>query len=410
MKDIEKMKAIRVLIVSHLYPRITDFILGNFVHLQVKHLLKEECQVRVISPVPYTPRIFWRNSRRRAYGQTPIFDSIEGISVCYPRFVRAPGSWFHGISCYTFYQGILKVADAIVKEFQPHIIHAYDATPDGYASLLLKRRYHLPLVCSLLGADINVYPYYKPLTYKLTQKVVAEADQLVAVSWALKEAVEALAQPKREIRVIYMGCDTEVFRPNEAAREQVREFLGISAHEMIILFVGRLVEAKGIFELIEAFSQIQSRYPQTHLVFVGDDRDRAKLEVQVKQKKLDRAIHFVGVRPHSEMPTWLNAADLLVLPSHNEGLPNVVVEALACGIPVIATNVGGIPEVVEDKKSGLLIDTGDVDSLISAIESLLQDKEKRKEMGAYGRSSIEQKFSWSRSAKALKELYDEIFR
>lgn len=403
------MNIIRVLILSHLYPRKTDPILGNFVHLQVKHLLKEGCQVRVISPVPYAPRILWTNPRRRAYGQTPVFDSIEGVSVHYPRFIRAPGSWFHGISCYTSSLSIRKRAEAIVKEFQPHILHAYDATPDGYVGLLLRRRYNLPLACSLLGADVNVYPSYKPLTRKLTQKVISEADQLIAVSQALKKSAEVLAQPKREIRVIYMGCDTEAFRPDAAARERTRELLGIPPQERIILFVGRLVEAKGIFELIEAFSQLQSRYPKVHLVLVGDGQDRQRLEDQARQKKLDDVIHFVGARPHSEMPSWLNAADLLVLPSHNEGLPNAIVEAMACGIPVVATKVGGIPEVVEDKKSGLLIEKK-IDSLITAIDSLLKDPEKRKQMGAYGRSIIEQNFSWQQSARALRELYDEILR
>lgn len=402
------MKTIRVLIVSHLYPRKTDPILGNFVHLQVKHLREEGCQVKIISPVPYAPRIFWTNPRRRAYGQTPEFDSIEGIPVHYPRFIRAPGSWFHGISCYTFYQGIVRLADAIVKEFQPHLLHAYNATPDGYAGLLLRRRYNLPLVCSLLGADINVYPNYKPLTRQLTQKVIAQADQLVAVSRALKESAEVLAQPKREICVIYMGCDTEAFRPNETTRERTRKFLGVSPQEKIILFIGRLVEAKGIFELVEAFSQLQSRLPKTHLVLLGDDRDRLRLENQVKQKGLNNVVHFIGARPHSEMPSWLNAADLLVLPSHNEGLPNVVVEAMACGIPVVATNVGGIPEVIEDKRSGLLIEKGDIHSLASAIEDLLRNDEKRRDMGTHGRSVIEQNFSWSQSAKDLREVYDEI--
>lgn len=404
------MKTIRVLIISHLYPRKTDPILGNFVHLQVKHLLKEGCQVEVISPVPYAPRIFWTNLRRRAYGQTPVFDVIEGIFVYYPRFIRAPGSWFHGPSSYTFYRSILRLADNIVKEFQPHILHTYDATPDGYATLLLKKRYNLPLVCSVLGADINVYPFYKPLTLQLTQQVIAQADQLVAVSEALRKSVEVLAQPKREIRVIYMGCDIGVFRPDEAARKRTREFLGISPKEKIILFVGRLVRAKGVFELVEAFSQLRSRLPKTHLVLLGDDRDRLRLENQVRQKGLNDVVHFIGVRPHSEMPSWLNAADLFVLPSHNEGLPNVVVEAMACGIPVVATNVGGIPEVIEDKRSGLLIEKGDIHSLASAIEDLLRRDEKRKEMGTYGRSVIERNFSWCKSAKALREVYDEILQ
>lgn len=404
------MKIIRVLIVSHLYPRSTDPILGNFVCLQAKHLVNEGCQVRVISPVPYAPRIFWTNPRRRAYGQTPEFDVIEGIPVYYPRFIRAPGSWFHGLSCYTFYQGIVRLADAIVKEFQPHILHAYDATPDGYASLLLQRRYNLPLVCSLLGADINVYPDYKPLTRRLTQKVIEEADQLVAVSRDLKESAEVLAQPKREIRVIYMGCDTEAFRPDEAARERIRRLWGIPPQEKIILFVGRLVEAKGIFELLEAFSRLQTQPSKTHLMLLGDDRDRLRLENRVKQNGLNDVVHFVGVRPHSEMPSWMNAADLLALPSHGEGLPNAIVEAMACGIPVVVTNVGGIPEVVEDNKSGFLIEKGDIDSLTAVIEDLLKDEEKRKEMGAYGRSVIEQSFSWQKSAKALRGLYDEILR
>ncbi|MEM2002644.1 MAG: glycosyltransferase, partial [Candidatus Methanomethylicaceae archaeon] len=174
--------------------------------------------------------------------------------------------------------------------------------------------------------------------------------------------------------------------------------------------VGRLVEAKGIFELLEAFSRLQTQPSKTHLMLLGDGRDRLRLENRVKQNGLNDVVHFVGVRPHSEMPSWMNAADLLALPSHGEGLPNAIVEAMACGIPVVVTNVGGIPEVVEDNKSGFLIEKGDIDSLTAVIEDLLKDEEKRKEMGAYGRSVIEQSFSWQKSAKALRGLYDEILR
>ena len=401
------MKKLKVLVLSHMYPRSTDPIAGIFVHQQVKALLKAGCQVKVISPVPYAPRILWANSRRRAYGQTPRSTLIDDIPVEFPRYIRAPGSWFHSISCYTMYKSVERIS-SVIKAFAPDILHAHTATPDGYAGLILKKKYRLPLVCSLLGSDINVYPDYRPFGRRVTYRLISEADQLVSVSQALKVAAEAIAQPKHDIQVIYMGVDLEKFVSNDEDRVHIRAALGILPEELVLLFVGGLHEAKGILELIEAFVQLCTQFRNLHLVFVGDGPARGELKRRISEVRLESRVHLVGQKPHEEIPHWLSASDIFVLPSHWEGLPNVVVEAMACKRPVVATCVGGIPEAVEDGEGGILIDKSNVEALVKAIALLLDDEAKRESMGAAGRRIVEKKFTWEKNAEKTNRVYKEV--
>jgi len=402
------MREIRVLVLSHMYPRNTHSVLGIFVQRQMRYLLREGCQVSVISPVPYAPPIFWNNPKWKGYRQSPLSDSIEGIPVFYPRYLRGPGKWFHGISSYTIYQGVLEVVDSLVKKFRPHVLHAYTATPDGYTGLLLRKRYHLPVICTLLGSDINTYPSYRPLSLWLTENVISEADRLVAVSGALKSAAEAIARPKREIQVVYMGCDLGVFAYDERARSYIREQLKIASKDRVLLFLGSTLRTKGIFELLEAFTQLVTRYPDLHLIFVGGGSDRLALAERVSETRLNRRVHLVGSPPHDSIPGWLSAADVFVLPSYSEGLPLTVLEAMACARPVVATRVGGIPEAVEDARSGILVDQRDVEALLKAIALLLDDEGKRESMGALGRRIVESKFTWEKNAEKTIKIYQAV--
>lgn len=398
----------RVLVISHLYPSNVDKTAGIFVHEQIKAVIREGCEVRVISPVPFAPRIFWSNSKKRVYGEIPSSCSIEGISVFYPRYLRLPGKWFHGVSSYTLYFGSLKVVNSIIKEFKPHLLHAYTATPDGYSGILFGRKFHLPLICSLLGSDINLYPEYKPLSFHLTKEVIAEADQIVSVSNTLKSTAEKFAQPRDRIQVVYMGCDLKSFKYSEEARRKVREQLKIPPTARVLIFIGNIKKNKGVFELMEAFTQLNKCYSDLHLIYVGDGKERKKLVEEKVKGELRKKVHFVGEKPYIEIPAWLSASDIFAFPSYHEGLPNVVVEALACKRPVVATRVGGIPEVVEEGKSGILINKGDISSLVKSIKELLECAEKRMAMGAYGRKKIEAHFSREKSSKKLVGIYEEV--
>jgi len=402
------MKEIRVLVISHMYPKKPLDV--NVIHQQLKQLLREKCQVRVLSPVPYAPRIFWTNARRKAYGQVSRSNLIDGIPIEFPRYIRAPGSWFHGISGYTMYKSVSRFGkfDSIIKEFNPDILHTYAATPDGYAGLMLKKKYRIPFVCSLLGSDINVYPDYRPFGRKVTRQVISGADQLVAVSHALKTAAKAITQPKHAIQIVYMGVDLDNFRDREEVRTQFRAKLGILPKEVVLLFVGGLLKAKGVLDLIDAFTQLYNHYRNLRLVFVGDGSARGELRRRISELHIEDKVHIVGEKPHEEIPCWLSASDIFVLPSHREGLPNVVLEAMSCRRPVIATRVGGIPEAVEDGVNGILVDKGDVVSLAKTIAYLTKDELTRRIMGRKGRQIVSERFTWKKSGQTLREVYDKV--
>ncbi len=402
------MKEIRVLVLSHMYPKDKKSIFGIFIKRQLKSLIKQHCQIKVISPIPFVPKYFRSNPRRKEYSQIPKTISIEGIPVYCPRYICAPGSWFHGISCYTIYYGIIREVKKIIEEFQPHILHTFTITPDGYAGLMFKKKYKFPVICSLLGSDINLYPNYRPLTLNLTKKAISDMDQLISVSRALKFVAENIALPKREIEVVYMGCDINKFINNKESRKNIREKLVIFPKEIVLLFVGSLLKQKGIFDLVEAFNQVFKKYKNLRLIFVGKGFAYNEIVYRVNKLQLENKVCIVGEKSHDKIPDWLNVSDIFVFPSYNEGLPNAVIEAMACSKPVIATRVGGIPEAVRDGKSGILIERGDIKALSNAINYLIKNKQKRISMGNKGRQIIEEKFTWDRSSIILRKIYERV--
>ena len=403
-----RMKEIRILVLSRMYPQTMDSTAGIFVHNQLKQITKVGCQVKVICPVPYAPKILWFNPKWKKYEQIPEYDITRGIPAYYPRYIRSPGKWFHSISCYTLYHGVKKILDSVIREFKPHVLYAYSATPDGYAGLMLKRKHNIPFACSFRGSDINIYPKYDRRTFCLTQRVISGADQITTVSNALKVVAETIAKPKREIQVVYNGCDLETFAYNKEYRLQIRKELGISLKEKVIIFVGHLLRSKGTYELMDAFIRLRLKYPDLHLILVGEGPEYKALNEIASSNGLNKEVHLVRRKPHSEIPRWLNAADIFALPSYYEGLPNVVLEAMACRLPVVATKVGGIPEAVVDGETGILIDAKNTGQLRGAMEKMINDKEFRITAGHKGHLLAKKKFDAKSNAKkfvkALRSL------
>ena len=400
----------KVLVLSHMYPRVDDPISGNFVHYGACSIRSKGLDVIVFTPLPYVPIFLSRIEKYSRYMKTPFENCINGIHVFYPRYLRFPGAAFHPFSCYTMYYGVQGIIKKLIRDFKPHILHAHTATPDGYVGLLLRKKFGIPIVVNLHGSDINVYPHRDYLTFRLTGKVIAGANKIIAVSKALKSAAERIARPQSGIEVVYTGCDLERFSFNEDDRVTLREKLGIPSDSPVLIFVGHILKAKGIFELLEAFLIARQKHGNLHLIVVGDGEDSFTLKQKAEAAQLSKWIHFLGARSHDEIPGWLSAADILVLPSWYEGLPNVVVEAMACKRPVIATRVGGIPEAVEDGKSGILIEKGDVEALANAISLLVSEPAKRVTMGLIGRRIVEQKFTWEKNAERTIAVYEEVLR
>lgn len=401
-------KNIKILVISHMYPNKSSPNQGIFIHNQIKKLLEEGYQIKVISPIPFAPKFLWFNVKWKNYGMLPFHDRVDGVDVHYPRYLNIPGKISHIFSTYSMCFPIKTDIDSVIRSFNPNIIHAHTATPDGYFGLRLKNKYNLPLICSLRGSDINSYPYVNKLTYRLTKEVITKADQILSVSDALRISAEEIAKPDRQIEVVYNGCEIANPVSDNITSDKLRTQLGISKSEVAILFVGRIEKDKGIYELLDAFSTLKSKGHNLHLILLGNC-----VESDVKSKissltALKNKIHVIGEQPHREVFNWLKSADLFVLPSYHEGLPNAILEAMSCGLPVVSTKIGGIPEIVEDGNTGILVNPKDSDALANAIDYLIKNDELARKMGKTGRDKVEQKFSWQQNAREIVQIYNKV--
>jgi teichuronic acid biosynthesis glycosyltransferase TuaC len=398
---------IRVLVLTTMYPRRFNRMSGGFIHEQVRHSGGSGCRGLVFCSVPYAPRCLWLNPKWKEYGEQPLCSLIDGIPVYYLRYLNLPGAWFHSLSAYAISASLAR-ADSLIRDFKPHLIHAHAATPSGYSALHLKKRYDLPVVCSLRGSDINIYPRRDRTTLVMTKKVISEADRVTSVSGALKKAAMELASPREEIEILYNGCDHETFSYSRDAGMAVRRRLGIPEYARVLIFVGHLTRSKGIFELADCHANLLSAFPDLHLIVVGDGPERETFAGLASSRGMDNVVHLVGRQQPEEIPQFLSAADLFIFPSHYEGLPNALLEAMACSLPVVATRTGGIPEAVQDGENGLLADRMDTASLTSAVRVLIEDSAIAARMGRNGRAIIEKKFSWKKNAESLAGIYRSL--
>jgi glycosyltransferase involved in cell wall biosynthesis len=310
-------------------------------------------------------------------------------SVRYPRIGVAPKSYLYGdvdagyrldgIDVEAFsYRGIPVLSRGLngwlaaralaprVRRLRPDVVLGYWVYPDGAAALRVARQLGLPCVVGALGSDIHVRTGLNAI---LTRRTIRGADALIAVSEAMRQGAmrDFGAQPGR-VRTIVNGFNTSVFGPMDQA--QARQALRLPAVGPMLAYVGRFVEAKGLVELVEAFSRLAAQRADLRLALVGDGVMKPRLLSLVQASGArDRILMPGGMAPH-DVARWINASDLLVLPSWSEGYPNVVVEALACGRPVVATDVGGTREIV-NADNGLLVAPRDVQALRAAIEQAL---------------------------------------
>jgi glycosyltransferase involved in cell wall biosynthesis len=260
---------------------------------------------------------------------------------------------------------------AHVGRFQPDVVLNYVVYPDGLAAVRIGHALKVPVVLTAIGSDLNRIP--DPLCAALTCYTLRHADRVTTVSRDLAKTAIALgANPVHTVPILN-GCDTAVFHPgnpDQAAREAARRSLDLDPAGQTILYVGRLDIRKGLIELIEAIAQLRLQRRNLHCFIVGDGPDRPILLEAIARHNIATAITLVPPCPTEKVALWMSAADLVTLPSYREGCPNVVIEALAAGRPVVATNVGGIPELM-DSTCGRLVPPHDADALAEALDQTL---------------------------------------
>ncbi|MFZ0636612.1 MAG: glycosyltransferase family 4 protein [Candidatus Acidiferrales bacterium] len=357
----------KILIFTSLFPNRAQPSLGGFVYQRVAHLAaRSGNQVEVIAPVPYVPS-WLRSSHWGRAAQIPGEEQIGSLRVFHPRYPLLPkvSMPFHGR---LMYLGSLGRALEIYRRMKFDCIDAHYIYPDAYAAILLRRRLNVPVVVSARGTDINVFPNLRLIRPMISQ-TLSRAAGIIAVSAALKDAMVALGAPPEKIRVIANGVDAERFHPVD--RAAARRQTAIPESARAIVSVGALLPVKGHHALIDAMSSLAPKFPDLKLYIVGDGPLRGDLENSIRQRGLTDRIFLVGNKPNEELPLWYSAADVTCLASLREGMPNVVLESLACGTPVVATRVGGTPEALVSDKLGLLVAT-DAGAIAAGLEAALR--------------------------------------
>lgn len=232
---------------------------------------------------------------------------------------------------------------------------------------MLGKSLGIPVVVCARGTDINLFPSFRTIRPLISWTLRTSAG-IISVSSALKRLMTELGVPEEKIQFIGNGVETDLFHVQ--SREEARQRLGLPQESRILLSVGSLRESKGHMDVIAAMAKIAPRHPELKFYIVGEGDDRGKIEDQVQRLGLQEHVVLVGSRKNEEMPLWFNAADVSVLASSREGWPNVVLESLACGTPVIATPVGEIPEILSAGDLGILCQK-ESSALAAAIETAL---------------------------------------
>jgi teichuronic acid biosynthesis glycosyltransferase TuaC len=391
----------KVLVFTTLYPNNIWPDQGIFIRERMTHFASlKNCQVKVVAPVPYFPRL--RINRRWMFSQIAKTEVIDGIQVYHPRYFISPkvGMAFYGLMMFL---SIIPTIRHIRKNFNFDLIDGHYIYPDGFAAVLFGRVFRKPVVLSARGSDINLFAEF-PVIRRLLRLALNKADKIIAVSEALKEAMVRLGICGEKIHVIRNGINPKHFHP--LPKQQARQRISIPSDKVLILSVGNLSPNKGMDLLIKALAILVDELPEKNfcLVIVGDGILRPKLEKLTASLDLTKHVYFAGHVPHEELLFWYNAADVFCLASAREGTPNVLLESLACGTPVVATRVGGIPEVVTSEFLGLLMNRTER-GIADAICRVLERRWQRTVMLRYAREH-----TWAGVADAIFEVFESVLR
>ena len=340
----------KILVFSSLFPNNMWPGHGVFVKERMVHFSRQTgCEIKIVAPVPYFPPI--KIGSRWQFSQIVHQETIEGLEVYHPRYFMMPkvGMFFYGRKMFL---SVLPAVRRIQRSFDFDLIDAHYVYPDGFAAVLLGQFLKKPVVVSARGSDVNQFAKF-PFIRKFLSYTLRRADQVIAVCQALKDAMMQLGLLGDKIAVIPNGVDIDKFYP--VSKEEARKKLGLVGKK-IILSVGGLVPRKGFDLLVKALRILldERQGQELSLVIVGEGPSRKELEQMIAALNLGASVRLVGDVPHQELYCWYNAADLFCLASSREGWPNVLLESLACGTPVVATNVWGIPEIICSDSVGLL--------------------------------------------------------
>lgn len=382
----------KILVLTDMFPSKEETTLGVFVY-ELSKAISCKNQVLVIHPQ------IWNPLRGEFYRKDNYYNHFNDIEVYRPRLFALPKGDRLFFRAFVFFLTALPLVAQLRRKFCFDLIHAHMACPAGFAAVLLGIIFRKPVIITAHGSDIHSFPKH----FFLKQLVIftlKRASWIVAVSQSLKELISKMTGSRKELVVIRNGVNHKIFSP--ADKTKIRKMLNLPNDRKIILFVGNLLSIKGIDLLLYAFAKI-SKKDHINLIIIGKGESEGKLKELTIKLHIETHVFFIGTKKHTEIPLWLNACDVFCLPSRNEGFPTVIVEALACGRPVVATRVGGIPEAIINDTLGILVEPNNAEELAAALNKALEKEWDYQAIAEYGK-----RFSWDTIAEEYTELYKNV--
>ena len=392
--------AVRTVLFSTLYPSSIRPLLGVFVETRLRELLQTgRVQSKVVAPVAWVPKGLVRGGRPAAMAATPLREVLNGIDVRHPRYFAIPkfGMTVAPLLLALAARPALRQLQA--EGFDFDVIDAHYYYPDGVAAAILGRWFAKPVAITARGTDINLIPEHR-LPRLMIQWAAEQAAASIGVSAALVERMRELGVRSERLHVMRNGVDLGRFRP--LAQTTARREVGQQGAPLL-LCVGNLHQHKGQGLAVQALARLRLRRPGVRLVIVGDGPDRERLQRQAATDGVEDAVYFAGAVPNEELARWYSAADVLLLPSSREGWPNVLLESMACGTPVVASRVGGVTEIVAAPVAGRVVDDRSAEGFASAVEDLLANVVDRSAVRRYAEG-----FGWADTSQDQVRLFSAL--
>jgi teichuronic acid biosynthesis glycosyltransferase TuaC len=348
------LKRLNVTIVTPIFPIPAQPYRGHAIYRMARSLTKL-AEVTVICPFTRYPKWF---QPRFDHRPPDVSYAPPDVRTRYFEYPALPGltRCINGLIC-------AKYLETYVRDCFPDVVLNFWLYPVGYATVEVASKLDIPAVVGCIGSDLNCIG--DPASKWFSQLAMKRAAVVVTKSEHLRQQAIRMGIDANKVRTVLNGCDSEIFRL--ADRSEARRRLAVDEQVELLLYVGRLEQAKGVAELLDAFTLLACRRPNLRLVYIGDGPAGASLQRTIRDSKLGDRIFLASACSSAKVAEWFAASNALALPSYAEGCPNVIIESLSCGRPVIATNVGGIPELVNEE-CGILVAPRDTQALADAIE------------------------------------------
>ncbi|PQA89001.1 glycosyltransferase [Hyphococcus luteus] len=382
----------RILLFSTLFPNAAAPAHGIFVENRLSAYRKKyDAEVKVVAPVPWFPFSHPLFGRYGAYARAPRRETRHGVDVFHPRFFIPPKLGMQAAPV-ALARCLRKEAKRLIAEgWDFDFIDAHYFYPDGVAAADVARELEKPFAVTARGTDVNLLPHYEGPRKKILD-AAWRADAVMTVADALKQELARLGAPAENITVLRNGVDLEKFSP--ADREAERRVLGLDG--LVLASVGQLIERKGHGIVIDALKDL----PSATLLIVGEGPERKMLEARARLAGVAERVRFLGQADHDDLRRIYSAADILVLASSREGWPNVLLEAMACGTPCVASDVWGTSEVIAAPEAGRLAKERTPRAIAGAVKDLLASPSGRKAARAYA-----EKQSWEETADGMQAIF-----